>query len=46
MDTEKMGNITAIKKFFGDVSMPEFKNLNSNDREELGKLCLIELKKM
>jgi len=47
--TPVISNVTAIKKFFENggrkVEMAEMKALTIEDREELGKLCIEELKK-
>lgn len=46
---QPIANVTAIKRFFEldggrKVSMDEMKALSTEDRAELGKLCLEELK--
>ncbi len=45
MAEEKMGNIVAIKKFFGNCTMAELRQLSKEDREELGELARKELEK-
>jgi len=49
--SEKLSNIKAIREFFSEgnsgreVTIQEFKDLTSQDREELGDLCRQALKK-
>lgn len=49
MDTEKMGNVKAIKIYFEQgggrtVTMAEMKALSTEERVELGALCRDELR--